>query len=87
MPTYVVRGNIYFTQEYGYIYQIEADTPEDASEKFQELITSRNFPLDLEIYQVDRAHNQGGTYHVFANKVDSEDESNALIYGETFDQD
>ncbi|MDP7335932.1 MAG: hypothetical protein QF832_23010 [SAR324 cluster bacterium] len=83
MPTYVVRGNIYFTQEYGYIYQIEADTPEDASEKFQELMTSRNFPSDLEFSESgDPAQNQGGTYNVFANEDDSEDEFNALIYGD-----
>lgn len=83
MPTYVVRGNIYFTQEYGYVYQIEADTPEDASEKFQELITSRNFPSNLEISESgDPAQNQGGTYNVFANEDDSEDEFNALIYGD-----
>ena len=80
MPTYVVRGNIYFTQEYGYIYQIEADTPEDASEKFQELMTSRNFPSDLEFSESgDPAQNQGGTYNVYANEDDSEDE---LIYGD-----
>jgi fibronectin type 3 domain-containing protein len=80
MPTYVVRGNIYFTQEYGYVYQIEADTPEDASEKFQELITSRNFPSNLEISESgDPAQNQGGTYNVYANEDDSEDE---LIYGD-----
>ena len=83
MPTYVVRGNIYFTQEYFYEYQIEADTPEDASEKFQELMTSRNFPSDLEFSESgDRAQNQGGTYNVFANEDDSEDEFNALIYGD-----
>ena len=83
MPTYVVTGNIYFTQEYGYIYQIEADTPEDASEKFQELMTSRNFPSDLEFSESgDPAQNQGGTYNVFANEDDSEDEFNALIYGD-----
>ncbi|MDP7502025.1 MAG: hypothetical protein QGH50_21565 [SAR324 cluster bacterium] len=83
MPTYVVRGNIYFTQEYGYVYQIEADTPEDASEKFQELMTSRNFPSDLEFSESgDPAQNQGGTYNVFANEDDSEDEFNALIYGD-----
>ena len=80
MPTYVVRGNIYFTQEYGYVYQIEADTPEDASEKFQELMTSRNFPSDLEFSESgDPAQNQGGTYNVYANEDDSEDE---LIYGD-----
>ena len=80
MPTYVVRGNIYFTQEYGYVYQIEADTPEDASEKFQELMTSRNFPSDLEFSESgDPAQNQGGTYNMFANEDDSEDE---LIYGD-----
>ena len=83
MPTYVVRGNIYFTQEYGYVYQIEADTPEDASEKFQELMTSRNFPSDLEFSESgDPAQNQGGTYNAFANEDDSEDEFNALIYGD-----
>ncbi len=83
MPTYVVRGNIYFTQEYFYEYQIEADTPEDASEKFQELMTSRNFPSDLEFSESgDPAQNQGGTYNVFANEDDSEDEFNALIYGD-----
>ncbi len=80
MPTYVVRGNIYFTQEYGYVYQIEADTPEDASEKFQELMTSRNFPSDLEFSESgDPAQNQGGTYNVYANEDDSED---VLIYGD-----
>ena len=83
MPTYVVTGNIYLTQEYGYVYQIEADTPEEASEKFQELITSRNFPSDLEFSESgDPAQNQGGTYNVFANEDDSEDEFNALIYGD-----
>jgi hypothetical protein len=80
MPTYVVRGNIYFTQEYGYIYQIEADTPEDASEKFQELMTSRNFPSDLEVSgSGERAQDQGGTYYVLADEDDSEDER---IYGD-----
>jgi hypothetical protein len=70
MPTYVVRGNIYFTQEYGYVYQIEADTPEDASEKFQELMTSRNFPSDLEFSESgDPAQNQGGTYMCLQMKM------------------
>ena len=89
MPKFIINGNIFKLQEYDYIYEIEANSPEDAAEQFQSIISSSQFPLDLEFNEVDASQNKGGVFHVFGDDADDDDlfdpDEKALIPHEIFD--
>ena len=88
MPKFVIHGNIFMLQEYDYTYEIEANSAEDAAKQFQDMVSDSKIPIDLDLNQIDKAQNNGGTFHVFSDDTDEDDyfdpDENALISYESF---
>lgn len=85
MATYYIHGMYCMTQEYSFVTEVEADTPEEAAEKFAEEAKHKATWWEIESEVVDKAFDQQGSFSVYETEEDRDDWENALIEGEGFE--
>lgn len=85
MATYYIHGMYCMTQEYAFVTEIEADTPEEAAQKFSEEASSKATWFEIESDAVDKPFDMQGSFSVYATEEDRDDWENALIEGEGFE--
>lgn len=89
MATFTFTGSLFSTQEFGFAHEIEAETLEEAEDKFKATMGARTYGMDIGLEPVDTAYNVSGTYNVFAKPLDeiedTFDTDEMVIEGGTFD--
>lgn len=85
MATYYVSGMYCMTQEYSFQVEVEADSPEEAKEKFAEEAGSKATWFEIESYTVDKPYDMQGSFSVYESEEDRDDWENALVEGEGFE--
>ena len=84
MATYYVSGVYCMTQEYAFQTEIEADSPEEAAEKFAEEAEVKATWFEIESSEVDKPYDMNGSFSVYESEEDMQDWENALLEGEAF---
>jgi len=85
MATFYIHGIYSMTQEYSFTTEVEADTAEEAAEKFAEEAGVKSTWFEIESEQVDKPYDMNGSFSVYESEEDREDWENALIEGEGFE--
>jgi hypothetical protein len=85
MPKYYVSGLYSMTQEYSFQTEVEADTPEEAAQKFAEEAEHKATWWEIESFEVDKPYDMNGSFSVYESEQDRDDWENALIEGEGFE--
>jgi len=74
MPTFSFCGSLYQTVEFEFEHEVDADTQEEATKEFEELMASRSYGMEVELTQVDTPFNISGKYKLFDKPVDEIDD-------------
>lgn len=85
MPKFYIHGMYCMTQEYAFTTEIEADTAEEAAEKFKEEAEVKSTWMEIESDIVDKPFDMQGSYSVYESEEDRDDWENPLIEGEGFE--
>ena len=85
MPTFYISGAYCMTQEYAFVTEVEAETAEEAAEKFREEAQNKSTWIEIESDQVDKPFDQQGSFSVYESEQDRDDWENALLEGEGFE--
>ena len=49
MPTFSFCGSLYQTVEFEFEHEVDADTQEEATKEFEELMASRSYGMEVEL--------------------------------------
>lgn len=85
MATYYIHGMFCMTQEYAFVHEVEADSPEEAAEIFKEEAEKKVTWNEIYVDQVDKPFDMQGSFTVYETEEDRDDWENALIEGEGFE--
>lgn len=85
MATFYISGTYCMTQEYAFVTEVEAETAEEAAEKFREEAENKSTWMEIESEQVDKPFDQQGSFSVYETEQDRDDWENALLEGEGFE--
>ena len=84
MP-YYIHGMYCIPQEYFSCPEVEADSPEEASEKFREEAKTKPSWMEIEPDIVDKPFDMQGSFLPYETEEDRDDWENAIIEGEGFE--
>tara|TARA_R100000231_G_C5310465_1_gene160272 strand:+ start:703 stop:969 length:267 start_codon:yes stop_codon:yes gene_type:complete len=85
MATYYIHGMYCMTQEYAFTTEVEADSPEEASEKFREEAKTKTAWMEIESDIVDKPFDMQGSFTLYETEEDRDDWENAIVEGEGFE--
>ena len=72
------------TQEYAFTTEVEADTAEEAAEKFAEEAQEKATWFEIESDTVDKPYDMNGSFSVYTTEEDRDEWENAELEGEAF---
>ena len=84
MAKYYISGVYCMTQEYAFQTEIEADTPEEAAEKFAEEAEVKATWLEVDSTELDKPYDMNGSFSVYTSEEDRKEWENAELEGEAF---
>ena len=85
MAKFYISGMYCMTQEYSFQTEIEADSAEEAAEKFAEEAAVKATWFEIDSYEVDKPYDMQGSFSIYESEEDMDDWENALIEGEGFE--
>lgn len=85
MATFYISGMYCMTQEYAFTTEVEAETAEEAAEKFKEEAANKGTWWEIESSEVDKPFDMQGSFSVYETEEDRDDWENSIIEGEGFE--
>lgn len=85
MATFYIHGMYSMTQEYSFVTEVDADTAEEAAEKFAEDAGVKSTWFEIESEAVDKPFDMNGSFSVYKSEDDRDEWNDALIEGEGFE--
>jgi len=85
MATFYIHGVYSISQEYSFTAEVEADTPEEAAEKFADEAETKSTWFEIDSVEVGKPCDMTGSFNVYRSEQDRDDWENAAIEGEGFD--
>ena len=85
MATFYIHGIYSLSQEYSFTAEVEADSAEEAAEKFADEAENKSTWFEIESVEVGKPYDMNGSFSVYGSDEDRNDWENALVEGEGFD--
>lgn len=84
MATFYIHGVYSVSQEYSFTAEVEADTAEEAAEKFADEAENKFTWAEIESVEIGKPCDMTGSFSVYETEEDRDEWENPLIEGEGF---